>query len=261
MELSCLAIVALYIAAKGRQDGWQDWPGEFAWTAATAWACEHACIEWYGFYAYHDVWSVFIGHVPLTVALIWPVVILSARDVAAARFAGSLRAPGLLVGGMILWDAALIEPIAVAADLWHWTQPGLFGVPPIGVLGWALFTALWNVSKSKPRWQRTIGTFAGLHASLLALWWAAFRWINVEIPVFPAICALVAVSVALSAVLVYRRETLRPDRARMLLRAPGALFFAGLLAVTVRDSALWIWAATIAAPWIATLAANFGAKR
>ena len=44
-----------------------------------------------------------------------------------------------LVGALIvLADASLIEPVAVASNLWAWTEPGLFAVPPIGILGWAI---------------------------------------------------------------------------------------------------------------------------
>ena len=66
-----------------------------------------------------------------------PVVILSALELAESL---TKTRTTLLCAAIALADAALIEPVAVRAGLWRWHEPGLFGVPPIGILGWAFFT-------------------------------------------------------------------------------------------------------------------------
>ena len=47
--------------------------------AVGAWVGEQSCIELYRFYTYADSWWVRLGHVPLLVPLIWPVVIARFR--------------------------------------------------------------------------------------------------------------------------------------------------------------------------------------
>ena len=132
LELVCAAIVALYAVAR------RDALPELALLAVAGFVGEDSVIRAYGFYSYSPRWHLFLDRVPLAIVLIWPIVIHSAwRWRAAWR-----RAPALapLVGAaIVLADASLIEPIAVHAGLWTWTEPGLFAVPPIGIIGWAYF--------------------------------------------------------------------------------------------------------------------------
>jgi hypothetical protein len=251
VELTCLAIVTLYIAARGRLDGWSSWPLEFATTAVAAWACEQSCISGYGFYHYNSVeWTVTIGHVPLAVALIWPVVILSARQVAASMFDKQALATALIV----LFDAALIEPLAVAAGLWRWTEPGLFGVPPIGVVGWAAFTFLWSCSANKPVAARALVTFVGLHAVLLVLWWGGLRWISADVAPTGAIITLAIASLGGCLWAAGHAAARGFELRRAMLRVPGALFFAVLFATSVRTWMLGVWTFLIALPWLVAVA-------
>src|SRR5262249_12701740 len=151
-------------------------------------------IRSYGFYQYSTLaWSMFVDRVPLLVALIWPVVIDSAHQLAGGRARFTFV--------IVLADAALIEPIAARAGLWAWNEPGLFGVPFIGMLGWGLFAA---AASTLLRRGRVALLFAPLvtHILLLASWWGALRWVAGEIPEAPALVGLVAAALVAMALLL-----------------------------------------------------------
>lgn len=219
----------------------------------TAWASEQSCIELYGFYAYSPEWRVFLGHVPLMVALIWPVVVLSAWAIAKAVLGGGSPWTPLAVGAIVLTDAALIEPVCVHAGLWHWTHPGLFAVPPIGVLGWALFTGLITVALERleagpRRWVLPAAlSIPGTHALLLTCWWGCLRWVEGDIPAWPAVAVAWALSFAACA-LLWRRPAGVP-RHLMLDRSPAALFFGLLLVAGKAPWALVAWALASTPVW------------
>src|SRR5208283_4385299 len=80
--------------------------------------------------------------VPLLVVLIWPLVIHSAWDLVRQWQVREGWAISLATGAVVLTDASLMEPVAVRAGLWSWSEPGIFHVPPIGLLGWGCFAAL-----------------------------------------------------------------------------------------------------------------------
>ena len=214
LELLFLAIVSAFIAGRGPRTTLP----RLVLYAAAAWIAEDTVIHAYGFYEYSPAWSILVDKVPLTVLLIWPVVILSAQDLA-----GSDRAPLI-----VLTDAALIEPIAVLCGYWWWTEPGIFQVPPIGIAGWAIF-AFWALRlESRGPLAVLLGAPALTHLTLLALWWGALRWVNALIPDTAALGAAVAVSAALT------WRTLReppPPRRILLLRIPAAAFFFAALAL------------------------------
>ena len=254
MELSALAIVLLYVLWRMVVDPERSWRREFILLATAALVSEHSCIQWYGFYTYDDDWLLKIGHMPVTVALIWPVVILSAMEVARSNpwASSSQLRTASVVALVVLADASLIEPIAVRAGLWRWTVPGFFGVPIIGVLGWAWFTWLWTATEAIPLLPRILGVFAGLHGGLLAAWWGGLRLLSG--PIDPKLCLQFAqvLSVVVTLLVLVRRPAL--DRSKALMRAPGALYFAGVLVLLVRNAYLAIWAAAIALPWLVALA-------
>src|SRR2546423_323223 len=138
MELACLAIVALYLVVRVRKE-----PRvllRLGMMMIASFLAEDSVIRAYGFYAYAPSWSVFVDRVPILIVMIWPIVIHSASDL-AERIFQDRRSVVLATGAFVLLDAMLIEPIAVHAGLWSWSAPGFFGVPPIGVLGWAYFAA------------------------------------------------------------------------------------------------------------------------
>ncbi len=226
----------------------------YALVFTTSWASEHSCIELYGFYAYSPDWSVFLGHVPLMVALIWPVVVLSAWQLARAVLGAGSRWIAPCVAAVVLTDAALIEPVCVNAELWHWTHPGLFEVPPIGVLGWALFAGLVTLplealEQGPRRWFPTLlGVVPGTHALLLGAWWGLLRWVEGSIPTWPAVAVAWLLFLALAAWLWHRR--LPFPRHLALGRSPAALFFGALLITAQAPLALFAWALASTPAWL-----------
>jgi len=225
----------------------------YAIVFTTAWASEQTCITLYGFYAYNPDWCVFLGHVPLMVALIWPVVVLSALAIVRAVLGQGSRWAPLALGALVFTDAALIEPVCVHAGLWHWTHPGLFAVPPVGVLGWALYAGLIGLALERldggpRRWAPwALLAIPGTHLLLLAAWWGLFRWVEGTIPAGPAVAVAWAFSVAACARL-WRRPVGVP-RTLMLDRTPAALFFGGLLLVGKAPWLLVAWALASTPAW------------
>src|SRR3954465_1154321 len=71
-ELTCAAIVALYVAAR------RDAIPTLALLAVAGFVGEDSVIRAYGFYFYSPRWPLFLDRVPLLIVLIWPVVIHSA---------------------------------------------------------------------------------------------------------------------------------------------------------------------------------------
>ncbi len=229
--------------------------------------------EFYSFSIYP--WSIVIRlgtvEVPLAVPLIWPVVVHSAWDL-ARRLRGS--APVARLAGvtafLVLTDASLIEPIAVRFGMWQWHVPGVFGpnyaVPPIGVIGWAIFA--FGLAVILERWDRAAESDVRyhvrhalallvlpallLHPVLLALWWGALRWVSVDLPGWPAVGVAWTASLALTA-LALRRG--RGTRWQVLACMPGAVFFIVLLALSGNATLpLVVWSMAIAPPYLALLA-------
>lgn len=215
--------------------------------AAAAWISEESCIRLYGFYGYADTWRLSVGRVPLLVVLIWPVVVLSAHGLARALLAPGSRAVPLLGAAIVLADAALIEPVCVRAGLWSWTRPGLFDVPPIGVLGWAFFALLAIGALERGRLLLLLVP-PGVHALLLAAWWGALRWVEAPLPPGPAVAA--ALALALLAGAAAWRAGARVPRTLLLTRVPAALLFLALLCAERAEPALWAWALASTPVWL-----------
>ena len=235
VELASLAILALAVALRRER---AKFLLDAAALGAAAWIAEDLCIRLFGFYAYAPGWSLRLDRVPVMVAAIWPFVILSARDLA--------RTP-LAAGALICFDAALVEPVAVRAGLWTWIEPGLFGVPLIGVAGWGVFGAISLALLGTGR--RLLVVIAApllANVALVALWWGAFRWgPRSELPA----AAAIALACAAAALLVARsRRALAPLDA-MLPRGAAALLFFSLAGVH-GGPALWIFCAPFAAPYL-----------
>ena len=265
LELTALVIVAVYLGMQlARGEDRKAFLLRLVIVAAAAWVTEETCIRWYGFYSYSPRWSVFIGEVPLTVAVIWPVVIDSARMLARNLTGdGSARIVAAVTAGLVFTDAALIEPVSVHVGLWAWTEPGLLGVPVIGVLGWALFTLV-SVGVFEFNRQRGRGpgcsvqdlaaipaAFVLTHLLLLAAWWGALRWVSG--PINPWIAAGVAwgLSVTLAVAAARPAAAGRVPRRTLLLRVPAALFFFVLLGIYHEDAGpLVIWTIAFAPPYL-----------
>jgi len=254
VEPLSFAIVLAYLASLARRP-----PAERAWAyrafvllALAGWVGEASCIRAYGFYAYAPGWRLWLDVVPLCVVCVWPMVILSALDLARALRAE--RAAGLCAL-IVLADAALIEPVAVQAGLWSWSEPGLFEVPPIGVAGWSFFTlcaTAWLERTRGAPWRASALVLLaplGCHLLLLIAWWGALRWVSRPLPdlVGPAALLPVAALVALAA----WRLSEPPPLSLLLARAPGALVFFLLLGLHARGRpALVAYALAFALPYL-----------
>ena len=253
IELGCALVLAVYVAAHARAPRWAL---EAALLAVAGWVGEVGCVRLYGLYQYDpSAWRARLDVMPVMVALIWPAVILSARDIArrlvGAR--GSALAVGVVTGALVVFDAALIEPIAVAAKLWSWNEGGVFGVPVAGLLGWGWFAALaaWSLERWPRRpWLVAIVAPLGAHAMIVATWWGALRWVLRSERSAWVAGAVVALASAAYTVAVARRGVALPPRASVP-RAIATAFFAALLVFVVPAAArpgLAAWAALFAAP-------------
>ena len=255
LELTCLVIVALFVGVRARLD---PEPKRFFRRLflifGAAWLAEDSVIHAYGFYGYSPDWTVFIDRVPLMVLLIWPVVIHSAWDLSRNLFGYDNPKTPLIAGLFVLADASMIEPIAVESGLWFWTEPGMFMVPPIGILGWSIF-AVWALTLIERRALAALVVLApalGTHVVLLLLWWSFFRWFNRPLPDG----AVAAVAWCLSLVATYlairSRASSRVPLIEMVLRMPAALFFFVLLGLYCLDvPALVIYALAFVPPYLA----------
>ena len=267
-ELTCVAILVLYVAVRGRAEpSWGAFVGRLAIVSIAGGIGEDLCIRWYGFYSYDERWSLFAGHVPVMVMAIWPFVIHSAWDISRALLGPGHRAVPLL-GGAIVWaDASLIEPVAVQAGLWSWSEPGLFFVPPIAVLGWAYFAALCMAA-----WQRGGGglrdllvlpvAVTGAHVLLIATWWGALRWVNDTVPPAAGLVVIWILSAAATVQVVRTGAAARVSRRTMWLRVPPALLFGALLLQHARDATgLIAYVAAFVPPYIVLTARGAPAPR
>ena len=267
LQLSCAAILALFTVVRVRRD--PD-PGRvlrrLAFLAVASWLGEESCIHLYGFYFYSPGWSLHVDRVPLLIPLIWPVVILSAHDLAryVLRDPGPLAVP-LLGAAIVLADASLIEPIAVTSGLWTWTRPGLFAVPLIGIAGWSFFAgaamaAFDRADRLKHGVARAealvlVVAPAATHALLVVTWWAAFRWMQGFVAPWPVVALAWALSIALAAHAWRAGLRRRIPAVFMWLRVPAAGFFFVLLALHGREVApLVAYALAFAPPYLALTA-------
>ena len=243
----CVLIVLLSLVAMARAHPWKALLAEYAVLAAAAWLGEETCVGLYRFYAYSDAWHGRVHLVPVLVPLIWPLVILSARDVSRALWptVGPWAAACL-----VAFDASLVEVLAVRAHLWHWAEPGHLGVPVLGILGWAYFA----FGALAPR-RRALAVVTGplaAHALILLSWWGCFRWaLRGELGHggFVILGAATLAFVAGASRARGRGAMMTP--AVWIPRVLASLLFLALLVCTAPgDPWLWLHAAMIAAPYL-----------
>jgi hypothetical protein len=260
LEIAAYAIIVTFVFVRAR---FGPDPRAFlrrlALLAVASFLVEDSVIRAYGFYHYDPGWSVFVDRVPLAVLLIWPVVIHSSWELARALIGAEHRAVPLAGGLLVLADASLIEPISVRAGLWTWTEPGLFSVPPIGILGWALYASLcmlvFQHAESRRAWHIDLLTWVlaplGTHVLLLVCWWGLFRWVNTTWNPWPVVGAAWLLSFVLALWSVRVRARFRVLPRDMLTRVPAASFFFVLLARDGRDDvALVCYALAFALPYL-----------
>ena len=261
LEPLALAIVALFVALRARFG-----PAPKAFLrhllllVVASWLAENTIIMAYGFYSYSREWSLFIHHVPLAIVLIWPIVIHSAWELGGYLLGDNKRFTPL-VGALLVWaDASMIEPIAVKSGLWRWHEPGLFEVPPIGIIGWAFYAGLcmWVFQRNDDAKRPPVADLwclllapVGTHGLLLASWWLLFRWVNTTVPPWPVVALSWLLALALTGWSLSRQARLRVPRLDMLLRVPAALYFFALLAAVAADNtALLVYAVAFAPPYL-----------
>jgi len=265
-EIACVAVVALTLFTMGRSRSVGRLLRDYATLAVAAWVGEDTCIAVYRFYAYAPGWHLRVHHVPLLVPLIWPLVILSARDVVAA-LGGPTLGPALrpiAVAALVAFDASLVEVVAVRAGLWTWAEAGHLGVPVIGILGWGYFALGVDValSRDRPLLAIALGPIAA-HLLVLASWWGLFRWALRGALGTASVVGIAAVgSLAVAAVVATRR---RGAAIPFAVAAPrmiaAALFVTLLLFSAPADVPLWVHAAAVAVPYLAATEWPFRRRR
>lgn len=262
-ELACVVIVVLTLVTMTRVRPARAVLSEYAALAVAGFVGEQTCISAYRFYRYAPGWHGRLFDVPVLVPLIWPLVILSARDVVSA-LAPTLSAPGrspfpraIAVALLVAFDASLVEVVAVRAGLWSWAEPGHLGVPVIGIVGWGYFAAGAEIalSRGRPSLAVVLGPVAA-HATILATWWGFFRWtvrgdLGAASLVAIALIGLLSAAFAIRARVAGRVMTLDTAAPRMI----AATLFVALLATTApHDRALWTHTFAVAIPYLCVTA-------
>lgn len=261
-EIACVAIVALTLAAMSRARGAGPVLRDYAALAMAGFVGEESCIALYRFYAYAPGWHLRVVDVPLLVPLIWPLVVLSARDVVAALEPSRRGARPLAVALLVAFDASLVEVVAVRAGLWSWAEPGHLGVPVIGILGWGYFAAGAEVAlaRGKPWLALVTGPLAA-HALIQASWWGLFRWTMRGALGTASIAAVALVGGALLAsAIAARRAGKKIPLAVAAPRIAASLFLVLLVETAARDVPLWIHTAAVALPYLAVTRLGGGAR-
>jgi hypothetical protein len=265
-EAACVVVVVVTLIAMARRTEPRALVTDYALLAIAGFLGEETCVAIYRFYAYAPPWDARLADVPVLVPLIWPLVILSARDVASALFP---RANGLaraaIVGAIVAFDASLVEVVAVRAGLWSWAEPGHLGVPIIGILGWGYFAAGADAVLSRAR-----GVARGLviaiapltaHAVIQATWWGLFRWtVRGDLAGASSIgLVMLAAIIGATVMRAKRADGGIPLAVATPRLAAAALFFVLLVSVAPRDGMLWLHVACVAAPYM--IATGWSATR
>ncbi len=237
--LSVLILGAFVLAQPGaqrRKMAWDAW-----WIGAGAVLGEETCIAWYRFYDYAPGWSLKVIHVPVMVGCIWPAVVLSARQVAGLLAVTPTRRT-LGVAGLVFFDATLVEAVSVASGLWTWEEGAVFGVPIIGLVGWAAYSA-WAalaVDRNAPWLARLLVPAALTHVVLLTTWWGGLRW-GLRAPLPATVLWTVSTLGALALAWHWWPKRGRVPLAIMGPRALAALLFFGLVARAAQGAQDLVW--------------------
>jgi len=259
LECTALAIVLLFVVGRAQLGDARSFLLRLSLLVVASWLAEDTAIRAYGFYFYDARWSLFVDKVPVAIVMIWPVVIHSAWDLARHLLGAGHRHVVWLGSALVLADAALIEPVSVASGLWRWTEPGIFGVPPIGILGWVFHAGLCMAVLERAQGRRakellTLFTPVGTHALLLGGWWGLFRWVNGTLAVPACVGALWGLSALVLWQSVRTKARTRVPLGEFLLRVPAALFFFVLLGIYGRGQPLLIaWTLAFAPPYCSLL--------
>lgn len=268
-ELICVGIIVWTLSMMARKRDTKELGMQYLSIAVAAWISEDTCIRFYEFYSYSSVWHLRLDKVPVLVPMIWPLVILSARDVASSLFRSSENMLVFAVFAIVCVDASLVEVVSVACGLWSWSAPGHLNVPVVGIVGWGCFGAAVHLclASSKHALQRAVIVAAPIltHAFLVALWWGFLRWVWRSDLGIASVSAVLLLGACASAYALHLRRRGRFIEQEVAVpRVGAAVLFWGLLVYeTVADrdhgtsvSSLWMHAVAVALPY--SLSTKFG---
>lgn len=268
LELVALAIIAVYVMvyALGLPEK-REFFIRLVLVSVASWIAEESCILSYQFYSYSPTWTLFLADVPLLVIVIWPIIVHSAWDLASQMLRPGQRFLPLLAAAIVFTDALLLEPVGVHIGLWSWKEPGIFEVPPIGVLGWAYFAFLCMLHFGKGRRRNgtrridlliPVTSVLGTHLLLVITWWVAFRWVKITVDSRLAVGVAWMVSIFLVYAILRNRTGTRVEKKTLWLRLLGALLLFTLLVLNANDSKLLIgYAVAFAPPYLTLMAQQY----
>jgi hypothetical protein len=265
-QLACLLVLAFaytaLIRAERAPEGRRRLLVSIALIFVGSWLAENTSIRRYGFYAYPDTWWLKLDEMPLLVSAIWPIVVLTARQVITALFPGlvGLRRAAA-VAAIVFIDASLVEAVAVATPLWAWREGGYLGVPLIGLIGWSAFAFSITLmieqyeKQDNPRILQTLARpFLALgltHLLLVVTWWVCFR--HVLRGPLPETVVWYVLGLSLVGSLLLRRRPNRIAADIALPRIAATSVFFVLLALFGDGPALTLHFAAVALPYLALL--------
>lgn len=257
-EAACVLIIALTLYAMSRRRRLGQLLPDYGLLLLSAWLGEQSCIAFYRFYSYSPDWHGRLLDVPILVPLIWPLVVLSACQVARELWPQLTPARrAAVVAAIVAIDASLVEVVAVRAGLWQWSEPGHLGVPLIGIFGWAYFAlgAAWGLERLAG-WRRGLIVLLGplcAHALILLSYWGLFRWtlrgelgLGSPIGVVGVGCGALLVALA-----VRRRGQAIPLPAALPRMVAASLFLLLLCTHDPTNAKLWLHTAAVAVPYCA----------
>lgn len=254
----CVVIIILTLLTMSRTAPWKALLRDYFALALAGYLGEQSCIALYHFYRYSPAWSARLGDVPVLVPLIWPLVVLSARQVGQALWP-TVKTPlgrALVTGALVTFDASLMEVVAVRAGLWSWAEPGHLGVPIIGILGWGYFAVGAELVLSQPwrarRWLLLLLAPLVTHALIVGSWWLVFRHVLRGDLGQASVYAMAGLGLlALSVVVKLRRQFGMPLSVAGPRMIAATLFVALLLTTAPRDRNLWLQTLALALPYLA----------
>lgn len=255
----CVLVILLTLATMARfstdERGLRGLLGDYTLLALAGFVGEQTSITLYQHYAYAPAWHARVLDVPALVPLIWPLVLLSAREVRTCLFPtarGLWRAA--LLGVFVTIDASLMEVLATRAGLWSWSEGGYLDVPILGILAWGLFAAavdgLLDSLRGPARLLVIPGSVVLAHALICMTWWYGLRWVFRDDFSNLGMLKMVAFSVLVS---LYawrlRKKRMLPPRV-VLPRVAAALVFVALFLSTAATSGPhWLHLIAIAVPY------------